>query len=219
MMAATRRPDPRRATAIAGLLVAVGLVGFVLSDLGDLFTALTGILAVCAIGAELVAARYSASLTVSAAFVAGMLSVGFLGPAPAFAIPALSYVLVWVVDRYRPQALLINVAGSSTPTLLVAYVFQALDPPRSGVEFVALLMLATAVTMAINILIVPALMAILDGNSIVQGWRSMGGIFPAVAINVGLVGIIAEIYAEAGLVALAFVGLNVIAFTYMLRLV
>src|SRR6185437_13019916 len=68
-------------------------------------------------------------------------------------------------------------------------------------------------------LIVPALMAILDGNSIVQGWRSMGGIFPAVAINVGLVGIIAEIYAEIGLVALAFVGLNVIAFTYMLRLV
>src|SRR5262249_46403357 len=79
MMDASRRPDPRRATAIAGLLVAAGLIGFALSDLGDLFTALTGILAFCAIGAELVAARYSASLTVSAAFVAGMLSVGFLG--------------------------------------------------------------------------------------------------------------------------------------------
>jgi putative nucleotidyltransferase with HDIG domain len=219
MMDARRRPDPRRATAIAGLLVAAGFVGFALSDLGDLFTALTGILAFCAVGAELVAARYSASLTVSAAFVAGMLSVGFLGPAPAFAIPAIAYVVVWVVDRYRPEALLINVAGSSTPTLLVAYVFQALDPPRSGVEFVALLMLATAVTMAVNILIVPALMAILDGNSIVRSWRSMRGIFPAVAINCGLVGVIAEIYAEAGLVALAFVGLNVIAFTYMLRLV
>ena len=218
-MDAPRRPDPRRATAIAGLLVAAGVVGFALSDLGDLFTALAGILAFCAVGAELVAARYSASLTVSAAFVAAMLSIGFLGPAPAFAVPTLSYVVVWVVDRYRPQALLINVAGSSTPSLVVAYAFQALDPPRHGVEFVALLMLATAVTMAINILIVPALMAILDGNSVVESWRSMRGIFPAIAINVGLVGVIAEIYAEAGLVALAFVGLNVIGFTYMLRLV
>jgi putative nucleotidyltransferase with HDIG domain len=47
----------------------------------------------------------------------------------------------------------------------------------------------------------------------------MRGIFPAVALNCALVGVIAEIYAEAGLTALAFVGLNVIAFTYMLRLV
>ena len=149
------RADPRRATAIAGFLVAAGLVGFALSDLGDLFTALTAILASCAIGAELVAARYSATLTVSAAFAAGMLSVGFLGPAPAFAIPALSYVLVWIVDRYRWRALLINLAGSSTPTLLVAYGFAAIDPPRSGLEFVALLMVATAGTMAVNIATVP----------------------------------------------------------------
>jgi putative nucleotidyltransferase with HDIG domain len=219
IMDGRHRADPSRATAGAAFLVLVGLVGFALSDLSDLTTALAAILASCAIGAELVAARYSATLTVSAAFAAGMLSVGFLGPAPAFVIPALSYVLVWVVDRYRWRALLINLAGSSTPTLLVAYAFQALDPPRHGAEFVALLMVATVVTMAINILIVPALMAILDGNSVVQSWRSMRGIFPAVAINCALVGVIAEIYAEAGLVALAFVGLNVIAFTYMLRLV
>jgi putative nucleotidyltransferase with HDIG domain len=213
------RADPRRATAIAGILVAAGLVGFALSDLGDLFTALAAILASCAIGAELVAARYSATLTVSAAFAAGMLSVGFLGPAPAFAIPAISYVLVWIVDRYRWRALLINLAGSSTPTLLVAYGFAAIDPPRSGVEFVALLMVATAATMAVNIATVPALMAILDGVSVTQSLRSMRGIFPAVGINCGLVAVIAEIYAEFGLGALAFVGLNVIAFTYMLRLV
>jgi putative nucleotidyltransferase with HDIG domain len=219
MMDGRSRADPRRATAIAGVLVAAGLVGFALSDLGDLFTALAAILASCAIGAELVAARYSATLTVSAAFAAGMLSVGFLGPAPAFAIPALSYVLVWIVDRYRWRALLINLAGSSTPTLLVAYAFAAVDPPRSGLEFVALLMVATAATMAVNIATVPALMAILDGVSVSQSLRSMRGIFPAVAINCGLVAVIAEIYAEFGLVALAFVGLNVIAFTYMLRLV
>jgi putative nucleotidyltransferase with HDIG domain len=210
--------------AVAGLLVAVGLVGLAFSDLGDLATPLAAILASCAVGAELVAARYSASLTVSAAFAADMLAVGFLGPAPAFVIPALSYlaawiVAAWIVERYRWRALVINIAGSSTPALLVAYAFGALDPARGGIEFVALLMVATAATMALNILIVAPLMAILDGGSVGVSLRSMRGVVPAVALNCAIVAVIAEIYAEAGLTALTFVGLNVIAFTYMLRLV
>jgi putative nucleotidyltransferase with HDIG domain len=219
MMDAIRRPQPRRATAIAGILVAGGLVGFALSNLGDLVTPLAAILASGAVVAELVAARYSAHLTVSAAFLAGMLAVGFLGPAPAFAIPAVSYAAAWVAERYRWRALLINLAGSSTPTLVVAYAFEAIDPPRHGAGFVSLLMVATAATMALNAATVPPLMAILDGASVAQSLRAVRGLLPAVAINCGLVAVIAEIYAEAGLVALAFVGLNMIALTYMLRLV
>src|SRR3954467_9412402 len=219
MMDAPRRPRPALAAALATALVVVGLVGLAFSDLSDLFTPLAAILATCAVAAELVAARYSASLTVSAAFAADMLAIGFLGPAPAFVIPALSYMAVWVVEGYRWAALRLNVAGAATLALVVAYAFQALDPPRSGPELVGLLVLATAATMALHAAIVPPLMAILDGRSIAQSLRSVTGLLPAVAINCGLVAVIAEIYAEAGLVALAFVGLNVIAFTYMLRLV
>src|SRR3954447_26333076 len=217
-MDAPRRPQPSRATALAGLLVAAGLAGLALSDLGDLVTPLAAILAAIALAAELGAARYSASLAVSAAFAADMLAIGFLGPAPPFVIPALPYMGVWVVERYRWRALLINIAGAATPALVVAYAFQALDPPGSGPELVGLLVLATAATMALNAAIVPPLMAILDGRSIAQSLRSVTGLLPAVAINCGLVAVIAETYAEAGLVALAFVGLNVVAFTYMLRL-
>ena len=115
------------------------------------------LLATCAVAAELVAARYSTSLTVSAAFAAGMLAVGFLGPAPAFVIPALSYGAVWIVERYRWRALLINLAGSSTPTMLVAYGFAAIDPPRQRRRSSSsLLVVATAVTMALNAAIVAA---------------------------------------------------------------
>jgi putative nucleotidyltransferase with HDIG domain len=217
-MDAPRRPQPRRATVLAGLLAGVGLAGLAFSDLSDLVTPLAAILAAFALAAELGAARYSASMAVSAAFVADMLAIGFLGPAPAFAIPALSYSAVWVVDRYRWRALLINIAGASTPALIVAYGFQAIDPPRHGVEFVAVLMAATAVTMTLNVIVVGPLMAMLDGRSIAQSLRSLTGIVPAVAINCGLVGVIAEIYAEAGIVALVFVALNVVAFSYMLRL-
>jgi putative nucleotidyltransferase with HDIG domain len=217
-MDAHRRPGARLATAVAAVLVAVGLIGFALSDLGDLFTPLAAVLATCAVAAELVAARYS-SMTISAAFAADMLAIGFLGPAPAFLIPALSYLGVWVVERYRWRALLINIAGSSTPALLVAYVFAAIDPPRSGPEFVALLIVATAATMALNFAVVAPLMAILDGRPVMRSLRGLTGLLPAVGINCALVAVIAEIYAEIGIVALAFVALNVVALTYMLRLV
>src|SRR3954451_19973412 len=145
-MDASRRPQPSRAAALAGLLVAAGLVGLALSDLGDLVTALAVILAVIALAAELGAARYSASLAVSAAFAADMLAIGFLGPAPAFVIPAVVYVAIWVVERYRWRAMLINLAGAATPALVVAYAFQAIDPPRSGLVFVLALIGATAAT-------------------------------------------------------------------------
>src|SRR3954452_22367080 len=217
-MDATRRAQPRRAAALAGLLVGAGVIGLALSDLSQLFTPLAGILAAFALAAELGAARYSASLVVSAAFAADMLAIAFLGPAPAFVIPALVYVAVWVDDRYRWRAMLINVAGAATPALVVAYGFAAIDPPRHGVEFVGLIVVATAATMALNTMTVPPLMAILDGRSIGQSMRSVTGLLPAVAINCGLVALIAEIYAEAGLIALVFIGLNAVAFTYMLRL-
>jgi putative nucleotidyltransferase with HDIG domain len=213
-----RRPQPRRATALAGLLAGAGVVGLAFSDLGQLFTPLAGLLTAFALAAELGAASYSASLVVSAAFAADMLAIGFLGPAPAFVIPALVYVAIWVVDRYRWRAMLINVAGAATPALVVAYAFAAIDPPRHGVEFVGLLVVATAATMALNAALVPPLMAILDGRSIGQSVRAVTGLLPAVAINCGLVAVIAEIYAEYGLIALVFVALNAVAFTYMLRL-
>jgi putative nucleotidyltransferase with HDIG domain len=176
-------------------------------------------LAFCAVVAELLAARYASRLTVSAVFVATMLAVGFLGPAPAFLIPAVANVAVWFVERYRWQALLINVAASATPALLAAVAFDAIDPARDGVGFVALLALASVLTMALNLAIVSTLMAWLDGLSPSANLRAARVLLPAVGLNIALVAVIAEIYAEFGLTALVFVLLNVVAFTYMARLV
>jgi putative nucleotidyltransferase with HDIG domain len=176
-------------------------------------------LALCAVVAELLAARYASRLTVSAVFVATMLAVGFLGPAPAFLIPAVANVAVWVVERYRWQALLINVAASATPAMLAAIAFDAIDPTRHGGGFVALLALASVLTMALNLTIVSTLMAWLDGQSPLANARAARALLPAVALNIALVAVIAEIYAEFGLTALVFVLLNVVAFTYMARLV
>ena len=67
-----------------------------------------------------------------------MLAVGFLGPGAGLPHPARSRTsAAWIVERYRWRALLINIAGSATPTFLVAVAFQAIDPPRDGAGFVA----------------------------------------------------------------------------------
>ncbi|MEA2284755.1 MAG: hypothetical protein QOJ21_798 [Solirubrobacteraceae bacterium] len=213
------RPRPELATAIAAALVGGGVLGLALSDLGDLASPLAAILVACTITAELIGARYTAQLRVSAAFAGTMLAVGLLGPAAAFVLATLTNVAAWALERYRWRALLINIAGTATPALVVAAGFSALDPGKGGLRFVALLMLATAVTMTLNAIIVPVLMALLDGRSIVEYLRSVRGILPAIAINTALVAVIAEIYQEAGLAALVFVLLNGIAFTYMTRLV
>ena len=85
-MDAPRRPQPSIAAAVAGLLVVAGLVGLALSDLGDLFTALAALLTVCAVAAELVG-RAATHVRSPPRSSAGMLAVGFLGPAAGVLIP------------------------------------------------------------------------------------------------------------------------------------
>ena len=53
---------------------------------------------------------------------------------------------------------MINIAGSSTPTCLVAIGFQAIDPGNRSVAFVALLALAAALTMGLNFVIAQPLL-------------------------------------------------------------
>jgi putative nucleotidyltransferase with HDIG domain len=207
------------AMTLAVVVVCVGVVGLTMSSWSPLVKPLAVVLAVCALVAELIAARHAPTLTLSAAFLAGMLAVAFLGPAAAFWVPTISYVGVWVVDRYRWQALLINVAGSATPTILAAFVFEALDPPHDSFEFIAVLALVATGTMAVNLLFASTAFALLDGKSVGRTIRGTLPMFPAVLLNVGLVAVIAGIYDQLGLLALVFVLLNVIAFSYMARLV
>src|SRR5919107_1261408 len=126
------QPRPQLATAIAAVVIAVGVVGLAVSDAGDLASPLAIILAGCTIVAELIGARYTAQLRVTASFAATMLAAGFLGPAPAFVLPTLAYTAVWLLERYRWRALLISIAGSATPALAVAAALQQLDHQHSG---------------------------------------------------------------------------------------
>ena len=100
----------------------------------------------------------------------------------------------------------------------MAIAFQAIDLAATGAGFVAVLALAAAVTMALNFVIAQVLLAMLDGDSI-RGACAAARVDRPVLVNIAVVAVIAEIYIELGLTALAFVMVNVIVFTYMARLV
>src|SRR3954454_14290468 len=210
---------PREAVGIAAALLAAGAASLLLTDPGPVGDPLFFALAAAAACASLIGTSVTQSLRISASFLCGMLAVGFLGPAAAFTLPLLTEGFVWALQRYRLPALVINLAGTAVPTLLVAYGFQAVDPREGSIGFAALLGLATVLTLLLNALVVPPLIAMLDGAPLLSGLRAFRGLAPTVAINAIAVITLGEVYAENGLAAIVFVLVVIVGFTYMARLV
>ena len=89
-------------------------------------------LAVCAVAANLASATWSGPILVSGSFVALMLGIEFLEPLPAVGIAVLAEVAFWIVDRYRPAALPMNLVGTAVPTALTAWPLATLDPTSTA---------------------------------------------------------------------------------------
>jgi putative nucleotidyltransferase with HDIG domain len=210
---------PHVALALAAAMCVVGVVGLSLSPLGPVVKPLWVVLTTFSVAAELTATRFAGRLTVSGSFIGGVLAIGFLGGPAAFVLIVIADLVTWIVERYRWQALLINIAGTAPFALLAGTVVTALDLDHESLLFALVLAGAGTSCMAFNALVTPSLFAMLDGASIREAVRSSSAMLPAIVLNVALTSSAAGIYATLGAVALAFVLLNVIAFTYMARLV
>jgi putative nucleotidyltransferase with HDIG domain len=211
-------PRPTLATAIAVALLVVDLAVVAVHP-GTIVDQLSPTLVATAVVAELLAARLTTARTISGAFIAGMLAVGFLGPAMAFVMPVSGYLAAWIVERYRWRALVINIAGAATPTVLVAVIFDALHLEPHSLGFGLALVGATAATLMLNLVAAALLFGMLDGRRERALVRGIAAMTPTIAINAALVAAVAELYARGGFAVLAFVLLNVLAFSYMARLV
>ena len=207
------------AVAISCAVLAAGTVWASIS-LGDsAVKSLALILVVCAVTAELLTTNYTSAVTMSAAFVAGVLGATLVDPGVGFFIATLATVSAWLVERYRWRAMLINVTTAAVPTLVAGAAFHAISPPSQGALFALAVGGAAVLTMALNFAGNQPLFAILDGDSPLKRLRTIKGLLFPVALNSAVVAVIAEIYVEFGLTALIFVLLNVLVFTYMTRLV
>ncbi len=205
--------------AIAGPIAVAGLIGFVLADHSSLSDPLTWILVGIAVVSSLLAAQYSGVLTVSTAFLCGMLAVAFLGPASAFIVVFLAETFAWIYERYRWRAYVINLAAMPTPALLVAFAFQAIDPTQESAAFFISLAAATVMYLLLNIAVVLPLSAMLDGRSARSNIPALVAQLPTIGISIVLTLIIAEGYITNGLGAVVFLMVVVATAAYMSRLV
>jgi len=219
--APTRSPRPALAVTLAGAGLAGAGVWFALVSHRHLTDPLLFVLAACAIGAELTRARYSSMVYISASFACSMLAVAFLGPAPAFALVAVTDIVTTVAERKRPGILLVNLAGTGLPSLAAATAFAALTHGlrHTDARFELALALVAAGAIAVNFLLISALLALLNDVPVLPNLRPPREHFPAHVLNVALTVAVAGVYAKFGLAAGAFILIVVVAFNYMFHLI
>jgi putative nucleotidyltransferase with HDIG domain len=210
-----RRPGLATTIALGALAVSAGLALVSPGSLdGPLLLALMG----CALASEFVASDLQQSTRVSGMFLCGALAAALLGPAAALIIP-LANVAGWVIERYRRSMLLINLASTTLPTVLLAVALQALDHDHDDAMFYVALAIGSLLLFAANVLLLSLQMALLDGLPLREALRPPVDILPTVAINVCLVTATAAVYEQTGYAALLLVLVAVLAFGYMGRLV
>ena len=172
-----------------------------------------------AVVARLLTTMLEHDIGVSASFLCGMLAVGFLDPLAAFLIPLVAEGVGWMVERYSPQVLVINWAGSAAPTALAALAFEALSLAQKGAAFPIVLAAFGGAVLIVNGFIVAPLAAMFHGREVRVTLGVPRELYPALAINIGLTATLAALYAQTGLATIAFVIGVILAFSYMTRLV
>jgi putative nucleotidyltransferase with HDIG domain len=211
------RARPRAAGAIALAACVGGGVWFALTADHTLGRPLFYVLLGGATLAALLTTRVDEGLMVSATFAMSMLAVAFLGPAAAFAIVLVAELAEWLIERYRPVSLAINVAVVGVPNLLAATLFPSLS--TRGAAFPFVLAGFSIAALALNFAGVGLLSALRDGTPPGRALRPPRELLPALGLNVALTVALAELYARSGLATMAFAALVVVAFSYMARLV
>jgi hypothetical protein len=177
------------------------------------------VLLTAAVLARLLSTTLEQNLGLSASFLCGMLAIGFLDPASAFLIPFVAEGVGWLAERYRPQALIINWAGSATPTAFAALGFESLALDPQGAAFPIVLGLFGAAVLLVNFVTVAPLMAMLDDRPVLATLGVPSDFYPTLGINILMTAALAALYAQTSLATIAFVLAVILAFAYMMRLV
>src|SRR3954451_658066 len=220
MAVGARAGHPSWSLAAAGALVAIAVGWSAVLPHDGIGNGLAIILALCAALGSLTAAQWQGTMGVSASFVCVMLAPAYLGPAQAFAIVVFSESVAWLSQRYRAQALVVNLAAIGIPALIAGTLLSAfVSDTTPRVEFLAVLASAAVINLTADFVLACSLLALMDGISLRQILRPPAQLLPALGLTVALTLAVAEVYERFGVGASALVLLLIVAFTYMARLV
>jgi putative nucleotidyltransferase with HDIG domain len=203
------------------LLVGALAVAAVVSTADDWTPpALVLVLLALAIGSDLLAVRQE-SQRISGAFIALVLAMALLGPAPAAVIGVVSVLVDNIRTRNPPPRLITNLAAYATfpliGGLLIEWVADAAELEPDDLGFSLLVLGAFMVANLLNFLIIAGDYAFHAHESLGRQFRAIFlPVLPSVFIGGVLTVLVAAAYEQVGFIALALLAVVLATFQYLL---
>ena len=215
------RPTSLNTAILTIALVIVVAAAILVAPNADWNWALFGTLLAFAVFSDLTSIETESGLKITASFLALITAIVFLGGAPAALMGAASILISWVRFRESTHDLLVNVLTYMTFPLVVGVGFQhlltATGTTSSDLAFYVYVFGAFACGILINVLMIAGDTSYLERTPLVPMIRSgMVPMLPSeLAAALMAVGV-AFIYVQLGLAGVAFFGIVLVTFQYLL---
>jgi putative nucleotidyltransferase with HDIG domain len=218
-----RRPAPVRIAVNVAALCAGAFIAFSGLDWHSLDVPLLLALAACAVASDLQAMRTGAAkVRISGSFLALIIAMVFLGPAPAAVLGLIAVAVGWFGSREEPHYLLSNLAAYCWFPFVGAQAFAAardgLSLQPSDPAYYLLVFALFFVSLALNFAWVALYSSHMTGEPIVQMTRRvLPPVLPSELVSAVFAVALVKFYDTLGLVALVFFALLLGTFQYILR--
>ena len=193
--------------------LAACLIAFALLPKDRLLDPLTLLLAACTLFASVAWVDLDERLLIDASFVPSVLAMGFLGPAPAFAIVVVGELGRGVCGGIERLSYPSTRSGSELQRSLLRQSSRPSIP--LGCRSMSSWRSADSSRSYFNDLVLTSLIGVLDDTRIVERLRGHLSLLPAISIDLMLALATASLYSSQGLSAIAVVLVAIIAFNYM----
>jgi putative nucleotidyltransferase with HDIG domain len=155
---------------------------------------------------------------ISGSFLALVLAMALLGPAPAVAIGVASVLVDHVRARNPPARLLTNLATFATFPLIGALIVRWADVAPRDSAFPVLVFAVFLVTNLINFVMIAGDHAVHERVSPVRDFRAIFlPVLPSEVISALLCALVAAIYVRTGVPAMTLMVVVLVVFQYLLR--
>ena len=179
--------------------------------------ALVGVLLVLALTSDLFAVSYGGQ-RISGSFLALVLAMALLGPAPATAIGITSVLFDHLRARNPWGLLLANLAAFATFPLLGSLLIEWADPNLENAEFPLIVFGVFMVTNVVNFLMIGGHHAFVTRVSLVGEFRKIFiPVLPSEILSAVLCALVAAFYVQTGVAAIALMLLVLLTFQFLLR--
>src|SRR6478735_5309330 len=202
-----------------GLVLAVALTLAALTSTNDQWQplALVVVILVLALASDLFAVSHHGQ-RISGSFLALVLAMALLGPAPAAAIGVASVLFDQVRARNPGALLLANLATFATFPLVGGLIIQAADVDESAAAFPVLVFGVFLLTNLLNFVMIAGHQAFANHLTLGNKFRKIFlPVFPSEILSGALCALVASFYTRTGVAAIALMLLVLLVFQYLLR--